>query len=109
MFFESQTTPEQKHIAAALIFELSKVQTPVIRERMVSHLANIHDDLLAMVVKGLGLKTVPAAAEAAMPTRSDLPASPALSIIENGPKRFEGRKLGILLTEGADAEIFGCP
>ena len=107
LFFESQTKPEQKHIAAALIFELSKVQTPVIRERMVSHLANIHDDLLAMVVKGLGLKTVPAAAEAAMPTRSDLPVSPALSIIEKGPKRFEGRKLGVLLSDGADAEIFG--
>ena len=106
LFFESQTKPEQKHIAAALIFELSKVQTPVIRERMVSHLANIHDDLLAMVVKGLGLKTMPAAAEAAMPTRTDLPVSPALSIIENGPKRFEGRKLGILLSDGADAEIF---
>ena len=34
-FFISQTRVEQKHIADALIFELSKVKTPVIRERMV--------------------------------------------------------------------------
>lgn len=106
LFFESQTKPEQKHIAAALTFELSKVKTPVIRERMVSHLVNIHEDLVAMVAKGLGLKTIPPAAEAAMPTRTDLPVSPALSIIQNGPNRFEGRKLGILLTDGADAVIF---
>jgi catalase len=106
MFFESQTAPEQKHIAAALTFELSKVKTPIIRERMVSHLINIHEDLVAMVAKGLGLKTIPPAAEAAMPTRMDLPVSPALSIIQNGPGKFEGRKLGVLLTEGADAATF---
>ena len=59
-----------------------------------------------MVAKGLGLKSIPPAAEAAMPTRKDLPVSAALSIVENGPNRFEGRKLGILLTEGADAATF---
>ncbi len=31
--------------------------------------------------------------------------SPALSIAERGPKRFEGRKLGILLTDGFDAAV----
>ena len=103
LFFESQTQPEKQHIAGALTFELSKVKTPAIRERMVSHLINIHEDLAAMVAKGLGLKTLPPAAEAAMPTRKNLTLSPALSIIQNGPNRFEGRKLGILLTEGADA------
>jgi catalase len=106
LFFESQTEPEQEHIAAALTFELSKVKTPVIRERMVSHLVNIHENLAALVVKGLGLKSLPRAAEAAMPTRKDLPASPTLSIIKNGPGRFEGRKLGIVLTERADATKF---
>ena len=106
LFFDSQAEPEQKHIAAALTFELSKVKTPVIRERMLSHLINIHEDLAALVAKGLGLKTIPPAAAAAMPTRQDLPASPALSIIQNGPHRFEGRKLGIVLTEGADAATF---
>ena len=44
-FFISQTPREQHHIAAALTFELSKVKTPVIRERMVSHLLNIDETL----------------------------------------------------------------
>lgn len=104
-FYISQTLPEQKHIAAALTFELSKVKTPVIRERLVSHLLNIDETLAAKVARGLGLKFMPIAAEAAVPTRQDLEPSPALSIAKNGPERFEGRKLGILLTDGFDGTL----
>ncbi|MBY5552564.1 catalase [Rhizobium leguminosarum] len=105
-FYISQTPPEQRHIAAALIFELSKVETPVIRERMVSHLLNIDETLAGKVGHALGFKSMPKPANAAMPTRQDLEPSPALSIVERGPKRFEGRKLGILVSDGTDAAIF---
>src|ERR1700748_2504353 len=54
-FFISQTPGEQHHIAAALTFELSKVKTLPIRERMVSHLLNIDDGLARTVSKALGL------------------------------------------------------
>src|ERR1700712_4801433 len=104
-FFISQTAGEQQHIAAALTFELSKVKTPVIRERMLSHLLNIDKTLASNVAAALGLKAMPKPADAAMPTQQDLDASPALSIVENGPQRFEGRKLGILVTHGTDAAL----
>lgn len=104
-FFISQTETEQKHIAAALTFELSKVKTPVIRERMVSHLLNVDKSLAKTVAQKLGLKHMPKAADAAVTTKMDLEPSPALSIAKNGPERFEGRKLGILITEGSDAAI----
>ncbi|WP_291866441.1 catalase [Bradyrhizobium sp.] len=104
-FFVSQTRGEQHHIAAALTFELSKVKTPVIRERMVSHLLNIDETLASKVGTGLGLKTMPKPADAAVPTRQDLEPSSKLSIVENGPQRFEGRKLGILVTDGTDAAV----
>ncbi|MGO8657569.1 catalase-related domain-containing protein, partial [Rhizobium ruizarguesonis] len=81
-FYISQTPPEQRHIAAALIFELSKVETPVIRERMVSHLMNIDETLASKVGHALGFKSMPKPADAAMPTRQDLEPSPGLSIIE---------------------------
>jgi catalase len=106
-FFISQTMGEQHHIAAALTFELSKVKTPVIRERMVSHLLNIDQTLATKVSTALGLKKMPKPADAAMPTRQDLEPSPVLSIVEKGPNRFEGRKLGILVTEGTDAVLLG--
>ncbi|WP_025662111.1 catalase C [Rhizobium sp. IBUN] len=104
-FYISQTQPEQRHIAAALTFELSKVETPVIRERMVAHLLNIDESLAKTVADKLGFQTMPKAADAAMPTRQDLAPSPSLSIVEKGPKRFEGRKLGILVTDGVDANL----
>jgi catalase len=105
-FFISQTPIEQKHIGDALIFELSKVERPDIRARMVSHLLNIHPDLASTVAGGLGLTELPQAAQAARPTRQDLPPSEALSIVKRGPDSFQGRKLGILVTEGADAGLF---
>ncbi|MCF2523429.1 catalase [Bradyrhizobium sp. G127] len=104
-FFISQTEIEQNHIAAALTFELSKCKLPVIRERVVSHLLNIDDRLAHTVADNLGLPKMPKPADAAVPTRQDLPPSPALSIVENGPQRFEGRKLGILVTDGTDAAL----
>lgn len=104
-FYISQTPPEQRHIASALTFELSKVETAVIRERMVSHLLNIDETLASTVAQKLGFKSMPKAADAAMPTRQDLEPAPSLSIVERGPKRFEGRKLGILITDGVDEKL----
>ena len=72
---------------------------------MVSHLLNIDEMLANDVGGGLGLKAMPKSADAAMPTRQDLEPSAKLSIVENGPQRFEGRKLGILVTDGTDAAL----
>lgn len=104
-FFISQTGAEQRHIAMALTFELSKVENAAIRERMVSHLLNIDETLATTVAQKLGFQSMPKPADAAIPTRQDLEPSPALSIVERGPKRFEGRKLGILVADGVDAKL----
>jgi catalase len=80
------------------------VEREDIRARMVGHLRNIDPDLAATVADGLGL-ALPPPAKAARPTL-DLPTSDALSILKNGPPSFKGRKLGILLTDGADAGLF---
>ena len=104
-FFISQTPIEQKHIGDALVFELSKVERPDIRMRMVSHLLNIDAGLAGTVANGLGA-VLPEPAQAAMPTRQDLEPSTALSIVANGPQGFAGRKLGILVSDGTDAGLF---
>ena len=105
-FYISQTAVEQKHIGDALVFELSKCEREDIRARMVSHLLNVDEGLAKTVATGLGLEIMPKAADAAVPTRTDLKPSPKLSIVENGPDSFKGRKLGVLMTDGADAGIF---
>ena len=104
-FFNSQTSPEQRHIAMALTFELSKVETPVIRERMISHLLNIDEGLAETVADKLGMKELPRPADAAVVPRDDLAPSPSLSIVGNGPGSFAGRKVGVLVSPGADAEL----
>jgi catalase len=89
----------------ALTFELSKVETPVIRERMVAHLLNIDEGLAETVADKLGIKELPKPADTAVAPRNDLEPSPALSIIENGPDDFAGRKVGVLVSPGADAAL----
>ncbi|MEX2630372.1 MAG: catalase [Tistlia sp.] len=103
-FYVSQAPVERKHIADALTFELSKVETLRIRARTVSHLRNIDEKLAAKVAEGLGIE-LPAPAEPARPPITDLPASDPLSIVRNGPGGFKGRKLGILITDGGDAAL----
>lgn len=105
-FYLSQTAIEQYHLANAIIFELSKVEKVVIRERMVSHLINIDKDLANQVAQGLRLKSLPSAAPAAKPVNDSLKKSAPLSIILNGPNNFQGRKLGVILTDQANAEIY---
>ena len=104
-FYLSQAPIEQTHIANALVFKLSKVQSVAIRERMVSHLLNIEGALADTVAKGLRLKAMPAPAVAAKPTRADLKPSPNLSVVKNGPKTFASRKVGTLVTDGVDADV----
>jgi catalase len=102
-FLISQTPIERKHIGDALVFELSKCERPDVRSRVVSHLLNIDVALATRVADGLRLE-MPDPAKAARPTRQELPPSAPLSILER-PKSFTGRKLGILVTDGADAKL----
>ncbi|MBA3815839.1 MAG: catalase [Parachlamydiaceae bacterium] len=105
-FYISQTPLEQGHIANALIFELSKVQKPPIRLRLVSHLPHIDEELASRVAKGLGMHEKIVPVEPAVKTRHDLKPSKALSIALNPPKTFEGRKVGIIITDGLNDDLF---
>lgn len=104
-FYISQTPVEQLHLTNALIFELSKVEELAIRVRMVAHLLNIEEDLAKNVANGLGINSLPQPIKTLQPVNKDLKKSDALSIILNGPNKFIGRKLGILVTDNADSEI----
>ncbi|HWA91183.1 MAG TPA: catalase [Rhizomicrobium sp.] len=103
LFYASQTEVEQTHIAAALIFELSKVETAAIRERMVSHLLNIDEDLGNRVAAGLGIEDVTPATPAMEP--KDVELSDALSIVKKAKATLEGRMIGLLVSDGADSGL----
>jgi len=103
-FYRSQTDPEQAHIASALVFELSKVEHPHVREAIVGHLRNVDESLAKRVGKGLGMAALPDAAPTSV-RAANRPISPALQIIGKMKDTLEGRAVGILLADGCDAAL----
>jgi len=104
LFWRSMTEPEQRHIVSAFVFELSKVSTLAVRRRMLGHLVNINADLGTRVAAGMGME---GQAETINPARPivDMKPSPALSLIAKAPKTLEGRKVGVLVTDGSDGAL----
>jgi catalase len=103
-FYHSLTAEEQAHLASALVFELSKVEHPHIREAMVGHLHHICGKLTQRVADGLGMSALPAApATEVTPQHFDL--SPALRVIGKMDNPFECRMVGILISDGSDADL----
>ena len=91
LFYNSQSEPEKNHIINALSFELSKVEIPAIRERMLGLLNQIDKNLAANVGDSLGLK-VPA--KPLMPINHSVPA-------DGNPKNFEPFKVELPIQRSA--------
>lgn len=108
MFYESQTEAEKNHIADAFRFELSKVQTPAVRQRVLALLANVHTTLCGLVAEGLGMDVpmaLPLATSSAVPFYEP---SPALSLMARpGAIGIETRRVAILVGVGVDAVLVG--
>lgn len=102
LFFRSQTPLEQAHIASALVFELSKVETVHVREAIVGHLRHVDPELAQRVADGLGMERLPPA-PAARVAPIDMKPSPALQIIGKMKDTLDGRTVGILVNDGSSA------
>lgn len=118
MFWLSMSEPEQNHIVQAFSFELSKVETVEIRERMLHQLAQVDADLSARVGDGLGLTPrakakkiepylnmqVPATADPkdyqSVPTNMNVAPSPILSMVNAPPTGIQTRKVAALAADG---------
>ncbi len=104
LFYRSMTAPEQDHIASAFAFELGKVETVAIRRRVLGHLRHVDPELCDRVERGLGMEgQADAIAPAAPPVDLDL--SPTLSLLAKAKPTLEGRKIGVLVSEGYDSAI----
>jgi catalase len=104
LFWESQTPVEQAHIVRGFRFELTRVQTPAIRERMVASLVNVAPELAERVAKGLGIPVPPALPRVLeSPPRPEVERSPALSLTARpGDGSIAGRRVAILVEDGLD-------
>lgn len=116
LFFNSQSQPEKQHLQNAIIFELSKVTIPAIRERVVGQLQYIDKELAQAVAKKVGVEVKPLE----MPNQS-IPAdtdpkslqseerepkvrtSKALSMENTVKDTIESRVIGFIMADGVDA------
>jgi catalase len=103
LFWNSQTPVEQAHIAGAFTFELSRVQVPAIRERIVAGLLNVDQTLAEAVADGLGITPLPAPLPKAAPVDvvPEVETSPALSLTARpGNGRIATRRVAIIVADG---------
>jgi catalase len=107
LFWNSQSPAEREHIVAAFQFELSKVEVPAIRQRVVDNLAHVDPKLARKVAEPLGIAAPDAKAAAGRAgfrdVRNKLPleASPALSMDTPG-HGVATRKVAFLVANGAE-------
>jgi catalase len=105
LFWQSQSEIERQHIIKAFRFELTRVQTQAIRERVVSLLANVDDELATGVAEGLGFAVpVPAPNISPLPPHTYDP-SPKLSMMSFPAKDIKTRRVAILVAPGVDGEM----
>jgi len=104
LFFESQSDVEKAHIIRAFRFELTRVQTPAIRERVVSMLANVSDELAQGVADGLGIEMpTPMPPVLAKVAKPEVTVSSALSLFARpGDGSVKTRRIAILVANGVE-------
>jgi catalase len=112
LFWNSQSPAEKDHIVAAFRFELSKVEVPGIRQRMVDNLAHVDSKLAARVAAPLGIDAPDSKAAAGRLGFRDyritqtIEEDTALSMANRPASSVKTRKIAILVADGVDLLTF---
>jgi catalase len=105
LFWKSLSPVEQEHLIAAAHFELGKVETKEVRQRMVALLQHVDHDLAVRVAAGVGI-AVPADTPrpgVLPPTgRRSVGRSAALSMESTVKDTIKSRRIAILAADGVD-------
>ncbi|OJX31968.1 MAG: catalase HPII [Chryseobacterium sp. 36-9] len=117
LFYNSQSEPEKVHLQNALIFELSKVTIPAIRERLVGQLLFINKDLASVVAKKVGVDviklkqpngSIPADADPktlqSKEREPSIPSSEALSMANTIKDTIKSRIIGFIMEQGVNGK-----
>lgn len=109
LFWNSQSVAEKDHIVAAFRFELSKVNEPGIRQRMVDNLAHVDIKLSVRVAAALGINAPdPKAAAGRLGFRdysitNKVSEEAALSMAAQPSHSIKTRRIAVLVANGVDA------
>ncbi len=109
LFWNSQSPVEKEHIVAAFRFELSRVELPEIRQRVVDNLAHVDPKLATRVAATLGINAPdPKAAAGRLGFRdgcisNKVDEDPALRMTGLPADSVKTRKVAILLADGVES------
>jgi catalase len=107
LFWNSQSDIEKRHIVRAFRFELTKVQTTAVRERVVAQLRNVAEDLAQAVADGLGMGALPDPLPKTLkrPAKPEVQTSNALSLYARpGRQGIKTRRIAMLVADGVNGE-----
>src|ERR1700733_3095668 len=106
LFWNSQSPIEKAHIIRGFRFELTKVQVPAVRERVLSMIANVNAGLVKAVAQGLGVEVPKAMPRAlARVAKPGVTVSPALSLFAlPGDGSLATRHVAILVADGVEGK-----
>lgn len=106
LFYNSQTPVEKAHILRGFRFELTKVQVPAIRQRVVSMLANVDTELAEALADALGMKMPePMPKAIAKAPKPELTSAPSLSLFAHpGDGSIRSRRIAIFVADGSDGK-----
>ena len=107
LFWNSQSDVEKQHIIRAFRFELTKVQTVAVRERVVAQLLNVAAELAQAVADGLGMTELPDPLPRLLkrPPKSEMQVSKALSLLARpGTQGIKTRRIALLVADGVDGK-----
>jgi catalase len=111
LFWNSQSAAEKEHIIAAYQFELSKVEVPAIRQRVVDNLAHVDIKLARKVAEPLGIGPPDAKAAAGQSGFRESRAKPLIeaapSLSMEGPVNgIQTRRVAVLIAPGVELGAF---
>jgi catalase len=102
LFYNSQSPVEKAHILRAFRFELTKLQVPAVRQRVVAMLANVDAEFAATLAAQLGMpvpEPLPAVRKKVL--KPEVTQSPALSLFARpGDGSIQTRRVAILVADG---------
>jgi catalase len=107
LFWKSQSDVERAHIVRAFRFELTKVQTVAVRERVVSQLRNVAEELARGVADGLGMTELPDPLPSLLKPvpKAEVETSASLSLFARpGQEGIKTRHIAILVADGVEGD-----
>ena len=107
LFWNSQTDVEKQHIVNAFRFELTKVQTTAVRQRVVAQLLNVAKELAQAVADGIGMRSLPDPLPKLVErsSKKDVQPSAALSLFARpGIEGIKTRRIAIVVADGVDGK-----